>query len=1262
MLLAVVSLLHAGILGETFKNPLLIQTGSSPSSVSQGDFNRDGNPDLAFIDGSGIHILLGNGNGTFQRGQNISLPLGFGGTITVADINRDGNVDLVLGGGTNQKAAVAVLLGNGDGTFGPLIVSTLQLNLNLYAAIASRLGVADFDGDGAMDICASDSQNGSVYILLGNNTGTFTLKSVLSNFSAPSDVWTGDFNGDGHVDLLVHGRLGADATVYLGNGDGTFQTGVTYGGASDAFTSIVVADMDGDGHPDMIVGTQTNFVQILHGNSDGTFATTSEGGSTLNSYPIVVAVADFNSDGLLDISVSTSNGLSILQGSGSLNYASPVSYGLGTSESTSALADFNQDGRLDFALAASDGIFVLLGKNGGKFQSYDVYDVGQPVAAITSADFNKDQHKDIAIAGLAGGPGILLGNGNGTFSLLPSSPVSGGTGSILLTGDFDGDGSADLYFTANNSAGVVQFGNGDGTFGSPVALSGFQQAGFIAANIADFNNDGRSDLVSTNYQSLDVLLGQPNRAFKLVTSTNYALQSSVTPAVGDFNKDGKQDMVIAGVTTIQVLVGNGDGTFRAGRIFNTQLPGFTNLVAPISIATGDLDRDGNLDLIMPVSYPYVAEIFYGNGDGTFQDPVVLPLERGYTAISIADLNGDNLPDLVFSDQGLISIIHNAGNRTFSGESHYVAGLVGNLVLQDFNGDGFPDIAVASSGATVAVLLNQPGGQLTTGTLTIQPEPSTFTNPVAMSLTLAPFKAGSGMPMGSVTFSIDGNPVGTALLAGTSATLSYQSSSLGPGSHAISAAYSGDSSFVPSYFAAQHQVIPIVYATTITLSAIPRTALAGHTISFHAVVKSPGQTPYGIVSFLDGVTPIGALQLDANSVAVFDTALLGPGKHSVTAHFLGNANFAPVVSSPVSVIVNIDQTTTSLIANPTSATVGATVLLTATVASSAGMPTGSVAFYDAGTFLQSIALDARGVAVAAATFSLAGTHSITANYGSNGSFASSTSSAATVIVVLGGATAGTSTNLSATANPGVARGFFLRANVIANKVTPKGDVIFLDGSLLLGTAPLDSTGNANLPSPSLGPGMHYISAFYSGDSSLSPSVSRTVTEDVPTGTADFAISLPVSSVALASTSASLQVSVTSINGFSGDVALSCATEMPQLQCSLQNQVVRGATGTSKLVVTLVSTPNDRAGLNARAFLCFAVVFGSLIFLRGRYRPINASLCILLFCLGMTVGCGAPRDMPSRKGAYSVTVTGISGQPSFVVLHRTELVVRVSIPTK
>jgi Bacterial Ig-like domain (group 3) len=366
-----------------------------------------------------------------------------------------------------------------------------------------------------------------------------------------------------------------------------------------------------------------------------------------------------------------------------------------------------------------------------------------------------------------------------------------------------------------------------------------------------------------------------------------------------------------------------------------------------------------------------------------------------------------------------------------------------------------------------------------------------------------------------------------------------------GSHTISAVYNGDATFVPSYFTAQHQLIPILYPTSITFTASPNPVLASQTISFKAIVTSAGQLPYGKVSFVDGTTALGAVALDTNSIAVFDTALLSSGKHIVKASYIGNANFGPASSSPVNVIVNTNQTTTQVTVNPAKVAAGATVLLSGTVASSAGTPTGSVVFYDGSVLLQNTAIDAHGVAVYGTTFSNAGVHGISAVYGANAGFASSRSSSVNVTVTASASGNATDTSLVAVPNSQVSRSFTLTARVTGSSGSPDGSVIFLDGTSRLGAVALDETGNATYQSSSLAAGVHYLSAFYPGRKTLSPSVSPVVTEKFATDTPDFSMALSPIDVVLSGASGSVQVNIDSVNGFDGDIALSCTSGSPLL---------------------------------------------------------------------------------------------------------------------
>jgi hypothetical protein len=271
--------------------------------VAVGDFNGDGNLDLAVTDngnlsgsGTAVSILLGNGDGTFQAP--VSYPLGSRPYFLVArDFNGDGNLDLAVG----TSGSVSVLLGNGDGTFQDPVGYAVT-------GIPSSMAVGDFDGDGTLDLVETGGSN-MVSVLLGNGDGTFRTAVSYPAGVNPIAVAVGDFNGDGSPDIAVADNgnpmgVGSAVTVLLGNGDGTFRPAVSYPLAIHP-RAVAVGDFNGDGSPDIAVVSYADTLSILLSKGDGTFQAplTYAPGSGLGS----LAVGDFNGDGFPDIAVANGN-------------------------------------------------------------------------------------------------------------------------------------------------------------------------------------------------------------------------------------------------------------------------------------------------------------------------------------------------------------------------------------------------------------------------------------------------------------------------------------------------------------------------------------------------------------------------------------------------------------------------------------------------------------------------------------------------------------------------------------------------------------------------------------------------------------------------------------------------------------------------------------------------------------------------------------------------------------------------------------------
>jgi hypothetical protein len=691
----------------TAKPPTIIAlSGKSPVGLAAGDLNHDGNLDLvvAEADSQTVGVLLGNGDGTFQ--PEILLPAFAVPTagVTILDVNGDGAPDLVvglLGNSTSPvDSAFAVLLNNGTGSFGAPIYAPNSPPAQYPSAQTFSSG--DVNNDGRPDLLVTSVSiwnglqiyGGSVQIFLNNGDGTFAAGQVLDapngegdNPQVVQNAVLADVNGDGCLDAISLDSYG-NAEVYPGNCSGGFQTNLNAGaliyGMGDSAYGLVAADINGDGHPDIITGG----VPLLNTQYDVGVATGNMLGVRLNDGtghfgPLHVftgepgmfslAIADLKNNGRPDV--------------------------ISANQDTNSATVFNNDGSGNFGPPS--------GGYDGEYEGSITGFSNPPFSGFFAEDVNGDGLPDLTLIEAQDAftnllqLTVMLNQGDGLFGMPIRTPVFRSDYLVgdFAFGDFRNTGQNDFVGVAYDdtlACGQPQLvfapNNGGGSFGPavqiPLTLTNSCFA-FPAFAVGDFNHDGKLDFAVITTTAgppiaplqITVYLGNGDGTFRAPNQMNFAPSSGVfnyPPAVfvEDANGDGKQDLLVwmadnvygPGVSGKDLLefLGNGDGTFQQ------PIDVIQNLYA---MTMRDLNHDGLLDVInihsgspqaedAPGTAPAEVSTYLGNPDGSFTLKSTISPFVGYF-------------DAFF------------GNNV----SHPQSTFNPNPYIGDFSGDGNTDIAV-----------------------------------------------------------------------------------------------------------------------------------------------------------------------------------------------------------------------------------------------------------------------------------------------------------------------------------------------------------------------------------------------------------------------------------------------------------------------------------------------------------------------------------------------------------------------------------------
>ena len=1213
-------LLGDGSGGFTLAEVISIVNGHRfPVAIAVGDLNGDGKLDLIIanaLDASYLTVLLGNGAGGFTL-TNPTLPAGVEADgVAVGDFNSDGKMDVALTSYFNNN--VSVLLGDGAGGF---------TGRRTFPTGGGPTGISagDFNNDGKADLLVGNQVSGSVTVLLGDGSGAFT-KAAGHDFATgigPIHLAVADFNGDGNLDVALVDNQNLPTlyvSVLLGDGSGAmnlaggspFSLGSTNGGANfynNPIPSIAAGDFNGDGKMDLVITNPYAQVDVVLGDGTGHFAS-APGSPLFSGYaPTAVVVADFNGDGRVDVAVAnwTSDNVATLLNdstqtsvTGSPN---PSVHGQ-TVTLTAAITPSAATGAVQFAIdganfgspvTVSGGTAVLSlstltagshtvtvnfsGSNGygnshGSLSVPQVVSVSSSTTSVASSQNPSVYGQPVTITAtilpsLASGTvtfkdldaGMVLGTAtiSGGIASLTVSSLQPGLRSIvaIYSGD-SGDhasGSAYLYqqVTPNGSNRVVQ------PSGSPFATGNGPQA--IA--VGDFNGDGIQDLAIANKiaNNLTVLLGTGSGGFTVASGSPVATGNSpYAIAVGDFDGDGKLDLAVAnsGDSTVTVLLGIGAGKFSAAAGSPLAVGN-----GPRAIETGDFNGDGKLDLAIANFGASTVTVVLGTGSGTFAAASGSPFAVGSnpSGIAVGDFNRDGILDLAIANTGSSNVTELLGTGTGGFTAAVSPFAVGSgpqaIITGDFNGDGNLDLAIANTtDGTVTILLGVSSGGFT---------------PASGS----PFATGAGpQALATGDFNGDGildlavaNPDGnnvTELLGNGSGGFAAASASpfvAGTKPIAITVAdFNGDGILDIAVANAGSNNVTILLGaltpTTTSVSSSLNPSPYSQAMAFTATVTP--STARGAVQFLiDGTTFGSPIALSGGIAVSGSTAALTAGSHTVTANLNGIVGFVNSTGTlSGGQVVIATSTTTSVAASPNPVTLGQPVIFTATIAPSSA--TGTVQFVVDGVNSGSPVSVSGGIAVSGAISTLiAGRHTVTANFagvnyaGSTGSLIGNLSVALPVSV-----------SVSTSLNPsGYGEAVTFTATVLPSDAT--GKIQFLvDGTNLGSPVPVIAGMAVSAPTSALAVGNHAVTTNFVPDtlnyalgsgtlvggqkvgatattvsSSGTPvvaggSVTLTATvagmhaSNIPTGTVtfrDLGLSLPLGTIALTGGTASLTTS-------------------------------------------------------------------------------------------------------------------------------------------
>jgi hypothetical protein len=658
-----------------FQAPPALQVDHRPVSVALRDLDGDTDLDLLVLNTGEFSgdLWVGSSFDVYLNERGFHRPL----IQVTADAPHGWAFGDLNGDGREDLATadtgadqLALWLSKGDGRFAP--GAEVPVGRDPVAVVA-----ADLNGDGEPDLASADQFEFGVSVALNLGQGVaFEVSGYLLG-DLTNGIQAGDVDGDADLDLII---TAGDHTWWLRNlGQGSFTPQALSTGPLSS--NLRLLDLDGDGALDLVTGAQ-----VWWGRGDGTY----EAQPTLTGMENApLDVADFDGDGRLDL-VTTAAWAAGVERRG---FRAPVGLDPPADAGAIVIGDYSGDGladlvRLQGGVAGPKGYAVLLeARQPGVLASAPRYSGGDSVWRVNAGRMDGDDAVDLVVANIGtpwgqfenGSAVVLRGDGTGGFAAPLTIPAGDYVREVAVI-DLDRDTCPDLAATNFSDAGVTLLVQGSGV---STAAAGDNPESMA---YADFDGDGVVDLVVSNYRlgtepgMVSLLLGRGDGDFEEPRHFVLSLDRPDRIAAGDLNRDGNADLVVGCAGRywsghfigygFEVMLGDGAGGFLSSTAFTT--PPY-----PRGLALADLNRDQIPDLVLgTVEIGTVNSgqllVYPGDGSGGFGTPWSVACAHDHFHLVCRDLNGDGIADLVLPDGGshAISVFPGVGNGTLGTPVHF----------------------------------------------------------------------------------------------------------------------------------------------------------------------------------------------------------------------------------------------------------------------------------------------------------------------------------------------------------------------------------------------------------------------------------------------------------------------------------------------------------------------------------------------------------------------------------------------------------------